>query len=352
VDALQEYWKVYPNLKADLFAPNAREGYWDLKVEKDDIKNSIFSHPDFTAYGQEMEQVFAEWKTKNTPYLKGLEEGCHPKEVIHRIAEDILQTYHGKALVSKYDVYQHLMDYWAETMQDDLYELTAEGWEAGNTVTRLMKKTKKQGKEVKKEIAGLGGLEGSLIPPSLIIQEYLAEEQATLDALHSELDAVVAEMDELAEEHTGEEGLLSDATTDAGSITKGSLSARIKQLGKKDSENAEEWGLLAQYKRLMSKETQLKAEIKKAEQELELKVIKQYPQLSIEEIKELTVDKKWMATMKNRLRTEMDSISHRLTERIKELAERYETPLQKLTEDVSDLKAKVEDHLKQMEYAW
>src|SRR6266513_4133177 len=33
-------------------------------------------------------------------------------------------------LVDPYDVYQHLMDYWAETMQDDVYLLVLEGWKS------------------------------------------------------------------------------------------------------------------------------------------------------------------------------------------------------------------------------
>jgi type I restriction enzyme M protein len=110
--------------------------------------------------------------------------------------------------------------------------------------------------------------------------------------------------------------------------------------------------MLAKYKKLMAKETKLKADIKKALSELEIKVINQYPKLSVEEIKTLVVDKKWMASIETKIKTEMDAISHRLTERIKELAERYETPLPKLTNDVADLTKKVEEHLKKMGYTF
>lgn len=351
VEGLSKYWNVYPDLKTHLFKTN-RPNYWDLKVEKDDIKTAIFKHPEFLAYANTMRTVFDSWKNKNTAYLKDLEEGCHPKEVIHKIAEDLLQTYHGKDLVDKYAVYQHLMDYWVETMQDDLYELSADGWKAGNVVTRLIKKTKKGGKEVEKPIAGIEGLEGQLIPPSLIIQEYLAEEQSAIDTLQTNLDSTITEMDELREEHGGEEGLLTKAMDDKLKISKKTLGARLKELGKKDTDNAEEWEMLTQYKKLMAKETKLKADIKKAIAELEVKVIQQYPKLSIEEIKTLTVNKKWMATMDSRVQTEMDAISHRLTERIKELGERYEIPMPKLIDDVAELTTKVETHLKQMNYTW
>ena len=52
--------------------------------------------------------------------------------------------------------------------------------------------------------------------------------------------------------------------------------------------------------------------------------------------------------MDQRIRTEMDNISHRLTQRIKELAERYETPMPRMTENVADLEAKVNTHLTKM----
>jgi type I restriction enzyme M protein len=70
------------------------------------------------------------------------------------------------------------------------------------------------------------------------------------------------------------------------------------------------------------------------------------------EIKTLVVEKKWMAAIDRRIRTEMDNISHRLTQRIKELAERYETPMPRMTENVADLEAKVNTHLTKMGFVW
>ncbi len=350
VEALNNYWSVYPSLRNSLFKANERVGFWNLNVVKDEIKSTIFGHPEFIKFSEKMDKVFSDWKTKNTVYLKALEEACLPKKVIKDISEDLLKTYEGKDLIDKYDIYQHLMDYWAEAMQDDLYELTADGWKAGNVVTRIIKKTKKSGKETSKEVAGIEGLEGQLIPPSLIIQEYFKTEQNEIDTLQSKQDTVVSEMDELREENSGEEGLLTEAMNDKGNISKATLKRRLKEIGKRNSENAEEFDLLRNYEKLMAKETNLKAGIKKALAKLETKVINQYPKLSIDEIKTLVVDKKWMANIETKIKTEMDAISHRLTERIKELAERYGTPLPKLTADVADLTCKVENHLKKMGY--
>lgn len=92
--------------------------------------------------------------------------------------------------------------------------------------------------------------------------------------------------------------------------------------------------------------------LKTAKANLEKNVIAKYPKLSIDEIKTIVVEKKWMHNMEQRIRTEMDNISHRLTQRIKELADRYETPMPKLSSEVDELTAKVENHLKQMNFVW
>ncbi|MCO6492240.1 MAG: hypothetical protein J5I98_27730, partial [Phaeodactylibacter sp.] len=95
-----------------------------------------------------------------------------------------------------------------------------------------------------------------------------------------------------------------------------------------------ELSAVLRYLELLDQESQYKSDIKEAEAALEAKVIQQYPQLSLEEIQHLAVDKKWMVALHARIQTEMDAISHRLAERIRELAERYEAPLPLLAEEV------------------
>jgi len=352
IEALRSYWAVYPALQNDLFKAAARPGYWELKISREQIKAVIFEHPEFTAYTEKLDAVFSAWRSSNAARLKDLDKGCLPKAVIKELAENMLQTYQGKELVDSYAVYQHLMDYWAETMQDDLYEIAADGWEAGKVLVRLTKKVKKKDKEEDKAIAGLAGLEGRLLPPELIIQEYFAAEQAALDDLQNKLDSAAAEMESLREEHGGEDGLLAELLDGGQKITVASLSARIKELRRKTAENAEEWDVLAQYKKLLAEEAHAKAGIKEASAGLENKVIAKYPKLSIEEIKTLTVEKKWLAAVEGRIATELEAISHRLTERIKELAERYAMPLPELVDNVADLAAKVQGHLQKMGYRW
>lgn len=358
VDALHNYWTVYPSLKAMLFNSIAhRPDYYMLNVEKDEIKNTIFNHPEFSAYGKIMEDVFVKWENETIAYFKSLEKGFRPKHEIHLVSENLLSHYHNKSLTDKYVMYQHLMDYWTETMQDDFYELAADGWSAGNELKRLEKKTKKGEKEIIKQIPGLEGLEGRLIPPALMIQVYFASEQQHIDELESQIEKVKSKIDELIEDNSGEDGLLAEVTDEKGKVTKVAVLKRLKEIApkkgkKQDNDLKEEFDLLELYKWLTEEAAEISTKLLVAKAGLELKVIAQYPKLSIDEIKNVVVKRKWMAAMEQRIHTEMDNISHRLTQRIKELAERYETPLPLLTREVEALTAKVENHLKQMKFVW
>lgn len=352
IDALSSFWEVYPNMKEDLFTPASREGYFKLKAPAEEIRNIIFEHPDFKNFSNKMQGVFDAWREQTVAFLSSLDKDCHPKAVITRISEDILDAYKDKGLhpgqkglLDRYDIYQQLMDYWSETMQDDLYEIAAEGWEAGNILTRLTRKTKKG----LKDIPGIDGLSGRLIPTDLMIQERLSEQQTIVDNLQNELESAIAEMDSLREEHTTEDGPLSDALDDKGKITKASLSKALKEVDKADKETAK---ILKQYKKLMNNETTLKSDIKTALTKLEEQLIQAYPPLSADEIKHIVIEQKWMAEINRRINNEMEAISHRLTTRIKTLAERYQDTLPQLTNNVEHLKAKVEEHLKAMNYNW
>jgi type I restriction enzyme M protein len=178
-----------------------------------------------------------------------------------------------KHLTDKYAMYQHLMDYWAQIMQDDMYELAADGWKAGNEVKRIEKKTKKGDNEVVKQVPGIEGLEGRLIPPALIIKEYFAIELKAINDLETQAETLNAGMNELREEHGGEDGLLSNAIDDKQKISKKNLQITIKELSKRNADNAEEYDMLQAYKKLMDDEAEVQTKIKAAKVDLEKKVI-------------------------------------------------------------------------------
>jgi type I restriction enzyme M protein len=153
-------------------------------------------------------------------------------------------------------------------------------------------------------------------------------------------------MEEMKEEHCVEEGLLAEVVNDKGNITKGELQKRIKEI-RHDKDSAEELEILQQYK-----ESKLNSDIKNAVGTLDKLVYNQYGKLSIEEIKDLVVEKKWCQTIYEGIENIYSAISHSLTNRIIELVERYEETLPQIEEEVADYEAKVKSHLERMGFAW
>src|SRR6266571_1892383 len=102
VDALQRYWAVCPQLRQALFKDN-RPGYLDLAVAKERIKSAIYEHPEFVAFIGCMNALFAKWREQSSATLRSLQAGCHPKQVIAGLSENLLTHYSGKPLIDKYD---------------------------------------------------------------------------------------------------------------------------------------------------------------------------------------------------------------------------------------------------------
>jgi type I restriction enzyme M protein len=337
VDALARYWAVCPQLRSTLFKPG-RPGYLNLAVEKPAIKAAIYDHPEFTAFITGMNAHFAGWRKKAAAMLKTLQTGCHPKEVIARVSDDLLAHYAGKPLIDPYDIYQHLMDYWAQTMQDDCYLIAADGWKA--ETSRIIE-TDKKGKEKDK------GWTCDLIPKPVMVARYYSEEQVAIDQIAAELESVSAKLAELEEEQGGEEGALAELDK----VNKANVAARLKEI-KGVKEAKDEAAVLNEWLQSNSSETDLKKRLKDADAALDAKVYARYPKLTGAEIKELVVDHKWLAAIDAVIHGEMDRVSQQLTQRVKELADRYDTPLPQMRGRLAKLETKVNRHLEKMGFLW
>lgn len=340
IDALREYWETYPKLRRKLFAGTDRKNYSQLTVAHDEIKQAIFEHGEFIDYTATVQTVYDGWAKPNRKKLNSIAVGDKPKKLIHEISEDLLKRFSEVALIDKYDMYQHLMEYWAETMQDDVYELVVDGWDSGKMIEY---KTDKKGKQAKE-------WEGRLIPKELVIDRYFEKEKKAIEALQAKSDDLGRQMEELEEEHSGEEGLLEEARNDKGKLNKKGVADRIKEI-KDDPDSKEEFAILKKYQKLLDEQAKVNKEIKVEETALEKKVLTKYKVLTIDEIKVLIIDDKWLARIERDVQGEMQRISQRLTGRIKELAERYESPLPDLEDDVKKQEKKVRGHLEKMGFA-
>ncbi|QOY86157.1 type I restriction-modification system subunit M [Paludibaculum fermentans] len=354
LDALGAYWKVLPTVRAELFESADRAGYSALKLPIAEVKSAILGHAEFTAFQRRATQVFSGWRKATTPSLTGFRQNGHPKALITTIAEDLLERFRKAPLLDAYDLYQHLMDYWAGTMQDDAYLIAAEGWLKGAQPREIIQIENRDKKLIWPEahdyLKGRRRFKSDLVPASILVDRYFVAERDAIEALDSQLATLEQQLDEMREENSGEDGLLAEVIEGEGDkqkIAPKVVKARLKEIDE-DPLYSEERAALEAYTELLEQQAERKARRKAAQEDLDRKIDAKYPKLTEAEIKTLVVDDKWMARLSAAVQGELDRVSQTLTGRIRQLAERYASPLPKLCEEVEALSARVEEHIKRM----
>ena len=350
VDALSEFWQVLPAVRDTLFGPGDREGYLTPLVDASGVKSAILDHGEFTTFTAKVTEVFEDWRAAHSDRLRGIAVGDKPKELIAEISEDLLDRFKPVPLIDGYDVYQHLMTYWAEVMQDDTYVLVQDGWAAGKVIRELVKNADGKFSETPDITLGRRKLKAELIPPALIVARFFAAQQAALEALATKAEEATRAVEELDEEHGGEDGLLFEAKTDKGKLTAKSVKDRTRDI-RTDKDAGEERAMLKTCLGLIEAEAAAAKAVKEARAELDAMVVAQYAKLTEAEVKALLVEDKWLAQVRGDVLAEVDRVSQALAGRVKVLAERYATPLPKLAEDLDVLSARVAAHLKRMGFA-
>jgi len=323
IDGMEKYWQSFPSLQAELFTPSARENYSELKVEAAKIKEVVNQNAEFVAFRQQVTALFQTWAERNTPKLKSLQIGDHPKELINSLSEDLLKTFTAIHLIDKYDIYQYLMDYWTSTMQDDVDMIVNEGWIAN----------------------------AELIPAELIINRYFQTEQEAFNWLTREKDTLTTQKEEIEEENSGEEGILEDLKSDKGKISKNDVSKRIKEI-KDDPDFSDELSILNTYLNLLKQEIETGRKIKESQKGLTAKVTAKYSTLTESEIQKLVITDKWVKTLQEEIESEAENLLQSFAQQVKELAKRYSIPLTTLSEEVEILTKKIEMHLEEMGFEW
>ncbi|MBY6212369.1 type I restriction-modification system subunit M [Microbulbifer agarilyticus] len=344
LDQLSAFWQMFPTLRQTLFSP-LRDGYSQALVEPGQVKSTLLAHPEFAAFREQALAPFTQW-AESQPF-DGLQQGDQPKAFIHQISEALLEAYVPVPLLSRYDVYQTLMDYWAETMQDDVYLITQGGWPAAAQLRELTPKKGEKLQETPDLIVNKKKYKADAIPPQLIAERFAHQILAEVNAAQSALDEASAELESYLEEHGGEDRLLSEALNDKDKITKATVTARLKQ-----ASDAEEKRALKQAKKLFDAEAAAKKAHKEAEDRLDQRVLAQYGQLTEEDIQALLIDDKWLASLEAAIQAEIERVTQQLANRLKELEERYHDPLPQLTQQVEDLSNKMAGHLRAMGLEW
>ena len=354
LDALDEYWDAFPNLRSELFRP-LREGYSELTVEPEQVAKVIEESEDVRAFTSTVSKAVEDWWSSHRAQLEAIDSQTRPQQLIEDLGDDLLEKFRGRPLISEYSVYEQLMSYWNDTMHDDVTLIVGAGWvdaaqprEARITGYDNKKKPKYESADL---VFGTGVKAQrwvtDLIPPALIIDRYFAEEKAELDRLTTEQERISQELQEYIEEHAVEEGLLWEAVNDAGGVKVKDARDRLKTAKLEDAE-ADEIAALNTVIKLFTAETAAKKSVKDGILQLDTKVIATYAKLSEEEIRELVTCDKWQTVVAGRFASEVDTATFQLIRRIQELGKRYDETVDDLDAELEDLQKKVAVHLADM----
>ena len=195
-------------------SPRDRPGYARLKSPLVAVKPAILGHAEFAAFQQKSTKGFADWRKVTTPRLTSFDKDGHPKALSETIAEDLLAAFRQSPLLDAYDVYQHLMDYWAETMQDDAYLISAAGWVTGAQPREIVQVKNKDKKLVWPEshdyLKGKRRFKSDLVPASILVARYFVAERDALEAFDNQFATLEQQLDEMRQENSGEDGLLAE----------------------------------------------------------------------------------------------------------------------------------------------
>lgn len=423
IDSLEKLWTVAPELKNVLFSSlDAEHSIYNLAVASDDIEETIYQDTSIVSEKEkELVVTFSSWRDEVREILLSITSDTSPKVLIRSISDKVLTAYHDSRLLDKYDVYDCLLNYWNEKLQDDVYAIKVSGYVAGREID--YEYAKKKAKDENGETISVDdkskvkSFDGTLIPRTIVERTYFSDEFAAITTLEELSDVIESELDEMREEESGEEGLLLEVLNENGdSIPKANLIKRIKELdAKKTSEEAnvlrqiaeffnagdsdsikvlleqkptlatyelqnkkgafikskiaaalkdalanailpeiyaDEYAALIVYQNKLSLLDEANKKLKDLRKELDEKVEKKYGELTVDEIKHLLFDEKWMVRLSGDIGGEVDRVLSGLASRAVLIAKRYERTLKEVEEITSASKTAVKAALERMGYKW
>lgn len=423
IESLKRLWDISPALKQEIFTcvDEAHEVY-NLALPSGEIEGVIGQDASILAEKQkETDAIFTQWRDSVKDILLGIESETNPKELIRTIAVMLLNAYESARLLDNYDVYDCLLNYWNAKLQDDVYAIKASGYEVGREIEYeyAQKKAKDENGETISvdDTSKVKSFEGALIPREIIEAVYFADELAAINELMEQSASLEAELDEMREEESGDEGLLKDVLNDKGdSIPKANLNKRLKELdakktsavmdamtrlvalfdeGKTDEmetlirempELAEfdirnknctfgkaklktalkaaadsavvpeiykdEYDALTAYAAKSAEKDEADKAWKEARKALDDEVETKYGELTVDEIKHLLFDVKWMAKLEADVHDEFEQVLNSLSSKVLLIAKRYEHTLGEIEERTAKSRAAVVAALERMGYKW
>jgi type I restriction enzyme M protein len=422
IDTLEKIWVVSPELKDAIFTcVDSTNKIYQLALASDKIE-TIFEQDTKLKEEKQKEgtEVFELWRDEVKSHMLSITEETEPKNFIRILGSLILEAYSESRFLDNYDIYDCLLNYWNEKLQDDVYAIKAYGYETARDIEYVYatkKKKDENGDEITVEDKSkLKSFEGALIPRSIIERVYFADEQRIIAELMEKQDQIESDLEEVREEESGDDGLLKEVLSDKGELPKGNLAKRIKELETKksspemialselmracdsdDSDKMEslvketpsveafglrnkngsfakakikaalktaindavlpeiyrdEYEALIAYRNNQESSDMIGKEIKAAQKALDDLVLAKYAELTVDEIKHLLFDEKWMTRLHTDINSEIDHVLKEYASRVVMIAKRYEHTLGEIESQTTRAKEAVRRALERMGYTW
>lgn len=356
IDNIPHFWNVFPNLKNQIFGEYSK-GFYKLLIQKDDVHKTISENIEFLEYNKKVNNTYNEWKKIANPILTNLNSTDSNKEIILNLSEEILEKFSKLELLDKYDVYQVLLAYWNETMNDDVLLIIQD--ELGYNLAKItddIKEEPKESKKAKKDSAKekkpkepkIIGWEGRLIPKQIVLDAFFALEQKEIEKAEEKLSQTESEFEEFIENNSDENGYFTDYMGDDEKIDSKKITSRVKLLTKEKKTQNEEYKILNNYVDYESSIKSQKKHISELKKVLDDNCRNRYETFTDAEIKDLLVNRKWYKAIDDGIQNLYITVANHLTKRIVELYERYENTLSELTSKLAEEEKVVFGHLTQM----
>lgn len=341
VDAMTTLWSLCASLKTDLFMPSANAGYLQFTDKaKADMDSTIQQNASYQKQNDDYKATIAKWEEHMKEQLPSVCPDCQPKLLIDSWGKDILSIFQNcGSLVNEYDVYDELCKYWEETMQDDAYMVSRDGWK----VTIFLPKDKKG--NIKKSFT-YEDISCDLLPSMVLVNACYPKELATIQGFNTDIEDLESRMAFIVEENTDS---FSDFLNDKGQVKYSDLKAVIKKAKKTpadyDTSDVDNWNA---YNEKAEELDRKKKALKEAVAILTTSVQGKYKTLTEDEVRELVFAHKWMPTMRQNLESLMLNAQQKVSSDMHALNARYENTLGSLTESVDSYESAVMSHLKEM----
>lgn len=340
IDQLSDYWEALPTLKDELVKYQGN-GYYAWAVSREQIDGIINDNEDYQTQQATLKHhcrtdFMEQWQETIYNLAESSEK---PKTLIERMGQSIRNLFgEGNLLVDEYDAYEQLMNYWAETMQDDVYMIMADGWKLN--LRPKQKEDKKEKKMVPVVVKTWNDLESDLLPVEYIVNRFCKSELEACDELSASIAFMENEVTSLVEEN---DDVFDTKNFEKEKINLASVKKRAKVTKGEEQEHLMEWI------ELQNSIKAEKAKLKEANDKLLSRVKEEYELLAQNEMRvKNLVKEKWVNAISTRIESELSRSIEQLKSQLSAISDRYDQTLPSIDKEVEDYESRVNAHLAQM----